>query len=176
LQVLSLDAELWDIDGLLSALGAGGHHLSTLSLGYVRPSSWSQLTGKLPDVVHLREIHLEHVLGTRCSSMDFVRAMKKNGSLHEVSCKTSQHTPLFCAEELQRIRIYCQRNRLTRQMLQNPSLPCDDTGDGHAETWLSLFPALFAILKPAKRTHPNSIFVGLTRCSGNSIGPQGQVE
>jgi hypothetical protein len=101
-----------------------------------------------------------------------VRAMQRNGSLHQVSEASIQRNPvLFCNEELQKIRIYCQRNRVTRELLRNPSLPCDC----NAKKPLSLLPVLFQVLKTARRMLPNSMFVGLLQvsCSGNSIGPQG---
>jgi hypothetical protein len=181
LQVLSLDACLRDIHELLDVLVAGETRLCSLSLGYLQEDGWSQLTRRLPNVVHLRELHLTHIVKRHSSSMDFVCAMQRNGSLHEVSGTSIQRyplpdTPLFGAEELQRIRIYCQRNRMARELLQNASLLCDDTSDGHATTLLSLLPTLFAVLIPARRTHPNSIFAGLLQvaCSGNSIGPRGR--
>jgi hypothetical protein len=144
LQVLSLDACLGDTHELLDVLVVGEHRLCSLSLGYLQEDSWLLLTRRLPDVVHLRELHLTHVVKRHSSSMDFVRAMRQNGSLHEVSETSIQrylvlHTPLFGAEELQKIRIYCQRNRMARELLQNASLLCDDTSSGHATTPVSLF-------------------------------------
>jgi hypothetical protein len=53
LQVLSLDSRLEDIQELLNVLVAGGHGLSSLSLGYLQEDSWVRLTRQLPDVVHL---------------------------------------------------------------------------------------------------------------------------
>jgi hypothetical protein len=162
-----------NIDALLNALVTGEHHLLSLSLGSLTDICWSQLTHSLPSMLHLRKLCLMRVSSSHVSSADFVNAMRKNGSLHQVVSEISfyvdrRYNPLFSAAELQQIQTYCQRNRSTRELLQNPSLPCDDTNV--AKTLLSLFPMLFRAMQPAARMTPNYALVGLLACS-SILGP-----
>jgi hypothetical protein len=180
LRALNLESLFLDIDELLNVLVAGKHHLLSLSLGGLIDPCWSQVTQCLPNLVHLQELHLKRCMTReRPLSVDFVRAMRQNGSLHQVSEKFYGHESLCNAAELQQIAIYCQRNQMTRQLLQNLFLPNDDTDDDNAKTSLSLLPKLFHVMKPAKRIVPNSIFLGLLACSGGGgrescwIGPRG---
>jgi hypothetical protein len=178
LQALSLPYLFQNIDVLLDVLVAGAHHLSSLSLGCLTFTSWSQLIRRLPDLVHLKELpfQFDRHQQNEISSVDFVRAMRKNGSLCRVSeiylqSKARFPTPLFRATELQKIRIYGQRNQETREMLQNPCLPCDEINIGSTKTPLSMLPILFHVMKPAKRVAPNCVLVGLLACSG-TLGPE----
>jgi hypothetical protein len=192
LHALSLPDVFEDIDELLNVLVAGEHRLSSLSLGCVSDTSWSQFTRHLPNMLHLRELHLKTLIKWHVSSttgMDFVRAMRTNGSLHLVSEVSFYDipieygmgpSPLFTAAELQQIGIYCQRNQVTRELLQNSFSQSNDARDcvGSAKTSLSLLPKLFHVMKPARRMAPNSIFLGLLCCTGGSngdsvIGPHG---
>jgi hypothetical protein len=174
LHTLSLPYLFYDIGELLNALVTGGHRLSSLSLDCLTDYSWSQLNRSLPDLVHLQELHIQHLYGSCGSSMDFVRAMQKNRSLYQVPEFSRGHAqaskPLFSAPELQKILSYCQRNREMRELLQKPCLPCDDTCVGNLKTSLSLFPILFHVMKPVQTVAPNSVFVGLLACS-RWIGP-----
>jgi hypothetical protein len=189
LQVLTLPCRFDDIDKLLNNFVTGEHRLSSLSLGYLTDESWSQLTQRLPSLLHLREFHLKTLLKKHASSADFVYAMQRNGSLYqvsEISCYDTQRedrfwhppSPLFTSAESQQIAIYCRRNQVTRELLQNPYLPSSDARDGNAKTSLSLFPKLFHVVKPAQRMAPTLIFLGVLACSGGNgdclIGPHGR--
>jgi hypothetical protein len=180
LQALNLPSWFEDIDELLNALVASAHRLSSLSLGHLTDTSWLQLTRCLPSLLHLREFHLEYIYKGEASTLEFVRAMQKNGSLHRVSeiSARSGDEPLFSTEEWQEIQSYCQRNLKMRELLQDPYLPRDDTRDINDKTLLSLFPKLFHAMKPAERVAPTYILAGVLACGGGGsggclIGPSG---
>jgi hypothetical protein len=183
LHALCLPERIRDIQELLLVLVAGEHHLSSMSLGSVSALCWSQLTRCLPNMLHLQELRVKQLFERDASSTDFVRAMRQNGSLYRVSETTVQTTafaasmPLFNAVELQQIQVYCQRNLVTRELLQNQPVSSCEACNGHGETLLSLLPRLFHVMKPAWRMAPNSIFVGLLACGDDTrlpplIGPR----
>jgi hypothetical protein len=62
LRALSLPYCVANIDVLLNVLLAGAHHLSRLSLGLLTFTCWTRLISRLPDLVHLHELHfnLDH--------------------------------------------------------------------------------------------------------------------
>jgi hypothetical protein len=177
LQALNLPYLFDNIDVLLNVLADGAHHLSSLSFGLLTATSWLQLTRGLPNLVHLKELHfnLSRHRQNDVSSVDFVRAMQRNGSLCRISeiCFLSNATfptPVFSATELRKLRIYGQRNQEAQELLQIPFLPSDDTSASRADALLSLFPMLFHVMKPAQRLAPNCVLVGLLACS-SVLGP-----
>jgi hypothetical protein len=180
LQSLHLQYEFEEIGDLLRGL-VMGHRLSSLSLYWLTDNSWSQLSLQLPNMLYLCKITIANLLQkqgrSRSMAMAFVHAMRKNGCLHKVSQVTGyvEYTSgprciqcghrLFTATQLQQIRRYCERNRATRELLQNPNL-CDgdDAHGGEAKTPLCLFPKLYEVMKPARRMAPNFILMGLLAC------------
>jgi hypothetical protein len=189
LKVLRLLDGFEEVGDLLKTL-AMGHRLSSLSLERLTGNSWSQLTAQLPNLLYLREFNAAYLMtAAPVDSQPFLRAMRKNGSLHKVSEIASlvvlsqstfnhRRTPLFNDAELQQIRCYGERNQATHKLLQNPDL-CDSGNDAHGDetkTPLSLFPRLFEVMKPARRMAPNYILMGLLACDNGDkvIGPRGR--
>jgi hypothetical protein len=93
----------------------------------------------------------------------FLRALRKNGSLHEVSLdpESKRDPPFFSAPDLLKIQSICNRNRCTRGMLQKPAWDSDSTMSNNTYAPIQLVPSLFRAVGQAPRTAVSYILAGL---------------
>jgi hypothetical protein len=90
----------------------------------------------------------------------FLRAVRHNGGFHSFSL----HEEFRLDENwwLERISCCCRKNQELPHLLGSLN---------QQDRRLTLYPSLFAVARPATRTAPNTVFLGLLACSGDVIGP-----
>jgi hypothetical protein len=153
-----------DIEDILKALATTTCRLSTLDLdGGTRTESQLQLVQYLPHLCYLR-----HLSSSGYSNRGYegalVPALRKNGSLYSVG---------ICAEVrtgTKQVQAYMDRNRLAPLFLGSAQRDEDDDAHDTVMTTLFLFPSIFHVVKPAARTAPGVILIGLL-ASSDCVGP-----
>jgi hypothetical protein len=169
LQSLSLDCDCDEIEDLLKVLTKGACRLSSLHLGSPEKSAPSHLVQYLPDFCYLRELSTDGYAGKGYDGA-LGLALRKNGSLHAVK---------ICADietDSEQIQAYVQRNRLVPLFLgRKPLVGKNDDSDDMVARALFLFPSMFHAVKPAARTAPGILLIGLLAGS-DSLGDSGDMK
>jgi hypothetical protein len=170
LQVLDVDCgRIDDIRELLRMLTKKECRLSSLTLSHVDKATWLQVIQYLPLFLGLRELKLGCWNNIGCHQDAFLHAMRKNGSLHEVSIFTlhgqKQLRPSFEGQPVRTASVV----RGIQRFLQNPNLT--DTGVTNEETpsLLHLLPSLCRVAMQAPRMAATTLAGLLT--DNDSIGP-----
>jgi hypothetical protein len=182
LQALDIDCEqIDDIQEVLRMLTKKECPISSLTLSHLSETTWLQLIRYLPLIVCLRELELGCWNNIGCHRDAFLHALRKNGSLEQVSIFTLHRHHYWPSFEGQPVRIdsvvrwirsCCDRNRIARGLMQNPTTNGTDEGDEISQTLLPLLPLLCRVATQAPRTAA-TVLVGLLM-DNDSIGPHRQ--
>jgi hypothetical protein len=151
--------------------------LHGLAFRFFQRPSCPLLCECLPRLVHVRTLKLCEFIRYRGEAIDFVRAMKTNGSLHGVAINfgTVEECPL--THRYQRlVQAYCQRNKALHnnflasvQVRERPSgsVDSDELGDPldcpPSLSVPSTAPTALDSAMQAPRLAPNNVFKALVR-------------
>jgi hypothetical protein len=177
LQELSFDCAVRDLESFFAFLATNVSRLSVLRLGGLCQVSWMRY---LPDLLYLREFHIcyiqpgplnttrrrgiyeERFIDPSESTIEFIQAFRRNGSLHQFFLGEANAPRYLNDSQMQLVHSFCQRNRETLSLLTEPSLEYDAmAGSDDVATHLPLFPHLIAAARHAKRTAANMILAGM---------------
>jgi hypothetical protein len=162
LQALDIDCkQIEDIQEVLRMLTKKECPISSLTLSHLSETTWLQLIRYLPLIVCLRELKLGCWNNIGCHRDALLHAMRKNGSLDQVSIFTLHRhhywpsfegQPVRSGSVVRWIQSCCDRNRIARGLMQNPTTNGTDEGNEILQALLPLLPSLCRVATQAQRT------------------------